>query len=221
MTLCAICDAHSCDLQLKEASCGPPPPTSQEGQVLLTLDAGSVLRAHQLYLEHASPLFKASLPSATIKEDPSSASCKRPRLASAEEPKLPLPGVTKRQAQLLVHALYSFMRETWASSLQPPELLELARVASRFNCPAALDLADTVLVAKCAAAANRRAPDAASAWLTVQDAPAQHQLARKLGLAKYEGLVGRYLGRHARDVDLTRLDPSFAAMLQGARLMQK
>ena len=117
MTLCAICDAHSCDLQLKEASCGPPPPTSQEGQVLLTLDDGSVLRAHQLYLEHASPLFKASLPSATIKENPSSASCKRPRLASAEEPKLPLPGVTKRQAQLLVHALYSFMRETWASSL--------------------------------------------------------------------------------------------------------
>ena len=187
----------------------------------LSLDDGSVLRAHQLYLQHASPLFRASLPSAAVKEDPSGAAFKRPRLASAEGLQLPLPGVTRRQAQLLVHALYSFMRETWAGSLRPPELIELARVASRFNCAAVLDLADTVLVAKCAAAVDKPAPEATSAWLTVQDAPAQHQLARKLGLGKYEALVGRFLGRHAHAVDLTRLDPCFAAMLQGARLMQK
>ena len=31
----------------------------------------------------------------------------------------------------------------------------------------------------------------------------------------------RLMGKHAHAIDLTRLDASYAAMLQGARLMQK
>lgn len=214
-------------MQLKEASCGQCA-LSLEGDVQLPLDDGTVLRAHRLYLEHASAVLKASLLAANPSFEEGSgvtrpAANKRPGQGSTADLKLPLPGVTRRQAQLLVHALYCFTRETWASSLRPPELTDLARVAEHLGCEQVLSLVDTVLVAKCTAEANkpRPAPDAPGTWLTVQDAPAQHQLARKLRLAEYEALVARFLGRHARDVDLARLDPSFAAVLQGACLMQK
>ena len=179
----------SCCSQLKEASCGQCS-LSLEGDVHLALDDGTVLKSHRLYLEHASAAFKASLltasPVVSIEEDPGAsrpAAAKRPRSGPVAELKLPLPGVTRRQAQLLVHALYSFMRETWANSLRPPELIELGRVASKFDCTAVLGLVDSVLVAKCAAAVDKPGPAAAAAgaWLTVQDAPGQHQLARKLG----------------------------------------
>ena len=214
-------------VQLKEASCGQCA-LSLEGDVQLPLDDGTVLRAHRLYLEHASAVLKASLHTANPNIEEGSgasrpAANKCPGQGSAADLKLPLPAVTRRQAQLLVHALYCFTRETWASSLGPPELIDLARIAEHLGCKQVLSLVDTVMVVKCSAEADRpgSALDTPGTWLTVQDAPAQHQLARKLQLAEYEALVGRFLGRHAYDVDLTRLDPSFAAVLQGACLMQK
>ena len=84
-----------------------------------------------------------------------------------------------------------------------------------------LALVDSMMVTKCTPEVEDKAGNAAGAWLTIQDAPAQHQLARKLHLGQYEALVGRFLGKHAHAIDLTRLDASYAAMLQGARLMQK
>lgn len=59
---------------------------------------------------------------------------KRPRSASTSQPELLLPGATRRQTQLLIHCLYSFLRESFANGLSPPELIDLARIADRFGC---------------------------------------------------------------------------------------
>ena len=58
-------------------------------------------------------------------------------------------------------------------------------------------------------------------WLTVRDAPGQLELAAALHLPKYEQYVAAFLGEHAHAVDLSRLDARSAAMLRGARKLQK
>ena len=176
------------------------------------------MSAHSLYLSHASSVFKNALQCAAARQadakiatddEPDgddSPTAKRPKVMT----KLPLPGVTRRQAQLLLHVLYCLKKESWADSLGPPELIDLATVCDKFSAVGLLQLADEALV-------KRTASKTATGWLTVLDAPGQHELARRLHLASYEAHVGRFLGRHAHEVDLSRLDASTAAILEGAR----
>ena len=133
------------------------------------------------------------------------------------ELKLPLPGVTRRQAQLLTLALYSFMRDQPGPLPPASVLIELGQVARQFNCTAVLGLVDSVLVAKCAAAVNKPvlAADAAGAWLTVQDAPGQHQLARKLGHVKNGALVGPFLGKACSSCGAEPLGPQLCCHATG------
>ena len=198
----------------------PSPPLSLEGDIELILGDGSRLLAHSLYLSQASQVLKDALALASSsswrqEQDGSgdeteiwepSPVAKRPRMPASP----PMPGVTTRQAQLLLHVLYAWKRETFMDVLGPPELIELATIADKFGYLAVLQLADEAL-------ANKAASKAVEPWLMVLDAPAQHQLARRLHLTGYEALVGRYLGTDAHKIDLARLDPSSAAILEGAR----
>ena len=170
-----------------------------------------------LYLSHTSAVFKnalsfapARLTPAHVTDDDSDDGL----LPGPKRPKgmaqLPLPGATRHQAQLLVHSMYCYKRESWADTLSPPELIDLATISDKFCCVSVLQLADEALVRKTASKSD-------TGWLNVLDAPGKLQLARRLRLTSYEAHVGRFLGRHARKVDLTRLDASTAAILEGAR----
>ena len=215
--------------QAQDASCRIPLPLSLEGDVHLILDDGSTMSAHSLYLSHASAVFKTALSCAGTRQTTAddtdedeqewesvwsaSAAAERTMTSHSKRPKvmakLPLPGATRRQAQLLVQALYCFKRDSWADSLAPPELIDLAAISDKFSCVCVLQLADEALVKKTAS-------ETATGWLTVLDAPGQFELAHRLHLTSYEAHVGQFLGRHARKVDLTRLDARSAAILEGA-----
>ena len=194
-----------------------PPPLSLEGDVQLSLDDGSTMSAHSLYLSHASTVFKNAIycklghqtpidVTHDESDDTESPSAKRPKVMA----KLPLPGATRRQVQLLLQTLYCVKKESWLDSLCPPELIDLATVLDKYSAVELLQVVDEVLVKKTAIGPAQR-------WLTVLDAPGQHQLASRLHLTSYEAHVGRFLGRHAHQVDLTRLDASTAAVLEGTR----
>ena len=132
---------------------------------------------------------------------------------------LPLPGVSKMQAQLLVTCLYTMGLETWLDSLGPPKLIQLARVSHKLACLEVLEQVDKSLVRVCGVdQLLPRIPAAADAWLTTADAPAELQLAQQLHLTCYEDLVGRFIGRHAAVIDISRVNPSLAAVLKGARM---
>ena len=218
-------------LQMPQPDLPEMPSRALNGNVKLVLDDSSKVRAHSLYLEHASTVLENALACAPQQvsdsrsdEEASGESADE----SSEEPvdkqskaliNLPLPGVSKLQAQLLVTCLYTMGRETWLDSLGPPKLIQLARVSHKLACLEVLEQVDKSLVRVCGV--NQllpRIPTAADAWLTTADAPAELQLAQQLHLTRYEDLVGRFIGRHAAAIDINRVNPSLAAVLKGARM---
>ena len=139
---------------------------------------------------------------------------KRPRPASPAALELRLPEVSKKQALLLLHCLYECRRDTWVAGLRPPDMLELARVADRYGFLEVLDLVDTCLAERCEQE-EKQGPD--GVWLLVEDAPQLLQVARKLQLGSFKARILRFIGRHAHDIDLSRLDGSVAEVLTGVR----
>lgn len=121
--------------------------------------------------------------------------------------RLPLPGVSKHQVILLLHCLYRFARDTWAESLAAQDLHALAGLAHRYAVMDVLELVDSSLLKQCTASPE---------LLTVDTAPAQHRIACDLQLPMYRAHVGQFLGKHADQVDITKVDPAFAAVLRGA-----
>ena len=93
-------------------------------------------------------------------------------------------------------------------------MLELARIADRYGFLEVLDLVDTCLVDICEVEEDEGTEDG---WLAVMDAPQLHQVACKLQLAKFKARVLRFIDRHVRDLDLSRLDGSMAAVMTGVR----
>ena len=144
----------------------------------------------------------------------SAAKCPRPASPSPAAPELKLPGVSRKQALLLLHCLYRFRRDAWVAELGPPEMLELARIADRYGFLEVLDLVDNCLDDICEGEEDA-APD--DAWLLVEDAPQLLQVACKLQLTRFKARVLRFIGRHVRNLDLSRLDNSMAAVLTGVR----
>ena len=132
---------------------GSPPAESESGDVDISLPDASgscPLKAHSAYLQHASPAFRDSLAASeqsrrdSSEESDSSRHPKpaakrrrseeaKPDMASMQpaRPVLTLPDTSLQQALLLMHFLYTWARESWLSELQPHELVELARIASR------------------------------------------------------------------------------------------
>ena len=53
-------------------------------------------------------------------------------------------------------------------------------------------------------------------WLSVEHAPAQYVVARKLQLREFEAAVGLFLGSHTHEIDLDEVDSGTAAVLRGA-----
>ena len=147
------------------------PSLSLDGDVLLDLGEQGQLRAHLVYLQHASPLFTDVLASCTSEQEPQpadqpaeSAPARQPSPQSAcsccgvdlPAPKrqktgprlqLPLPDTSRKQALLLLHCLYQHTQPGWAESLGVSELLDLAQTAHKFACSAVLHQADSLLVA--------------------------------------------------------------------------
>ena len=218
-------DAEVTVVQAPEASCSLPA-LSLDGDVSLVLDSGVTFLAHSLYLRHASTVFEHALACAPPAE--ASAGTEVGDEVSLPEPaakpgkglvRLPIPVTSKRQAQLLLHCLYCWERGPWAESLHAAGLVELARVAHRYGCASVLDLADRCLVKNCGVQEASMAKTVPRPWLTVWEAPAQYQLAERLHITSYGALVGRFLRKHAHVVDVSRLDPLVAAILQGACLI--
>ena len=223
------------------ASGGSPPKTSSGGDVQLILDDGTVLCAHASRLEQASAALKATLAGSGAQ-----ASDKQDTPADAEGPQkrqramleLPMPGVSNKEALLLLHCLYSSSQKTWLGKRAPPQLMDLARIASSLGCNAVVQGVDKALVRACQYARYddedeyeydrhdygcepdySNDPEAKSGWVNVGDAPAQLRLARELQLPEFEAHVGLFMGMHAPAVDLKRLDAGTAAILQGAQLL--
>ena len=185
--------------------------------MLLVLDDESKLRCHALHLQHASTVFQNALACSTPAEQDHDG-CQGSQALS----RLPLPGATRRQVLLALHCIYQFEQESWVENLCIPEIIELARFAHRFSCDRVLALADRCMVKNCGVQETGIKSGASlgkNAWLTVTDAPGEHQLAQRLQLTRYEALVGLFMGRHAHAIDLDRVGPSAAALLRGARLL--
>ena len=213
------------------------PPQSRDGDVELDLGEDDLyeqpLRAHLTYLQHASALFTdvlASCSSSPQQEAPKpgdsggdTPTSKRQKLPLQLQ--LPLPGTPEKQALLLLHCLYQHTQPAWADGLEVPELLDLARVAHKFACSAALQQADRLLVAAvkaeeglvadCPVSKQLAAQEAA--WLTPQTAPARHSLAQDLSLPSLALHVGAFMALHATEVDLEAVDGALLGVLQGAR----
>ena len=112
------------------------------------------------------------------------------------------------QALLLVRCLCAFDRRAWLAALSPDDLLELARITHKHACTSILDLVRTVLVQRCSAGAP------SVPVLTISNAPEQLQVAKRLQLTGYEACIGRFLGTHAEDIDMSKLDICLANALQ-------
>ena len=228
---CHCCWAHGtlniCLLQANQPAFGDLPALSQTRDMSLVLEDGSSLRAHKLYLEHASPVLTSALACRPLAEprtstDPEAPSESGPSHSDAEACseaaiRLPLPGVSRRQGQLLVTSLYCWTRDTWCDGLSPPELVEPATTAPKLDCAPLLELADKALVKSCGVTKDLAAAAKADVWLTVLDAPAEHELAERLQLTQYKKLVRRFMGSQAHDVDLSRVDEDTVAILEGVR----
>ena len=193
----------------------PAHPKPTDCKVLL--DDGTSLSAHTLYLQHASPVFCSALdcsrpaltqpqvqphdqPQDQVPPQPQH----RPGSPAAEEAarcssparkrqklgmQLRLPGASQKQAQLLLHCLYSWAREAWLRRLELPELVDLARVADKFGCVAVLQLVDAALVWACETQArNDDRPEANlfGTWLSTENAPALYKLAQELHMPAYQ-----------------------------------
>ena len=187
------------------------PPQASSGDTLIKLDGDHTLTAHAVYLEHASSVFTAALTDCS-QPKPAAKKTSRPAKPTRTPPppprELPMPGVSLNQALLLLHCLYALDRRSWLASISPGDLLELAHITHRFDCTSTLDLVHAMMVQRCAAPAPR-AP-----LLTVENAPSQLEVARELQLEGFEACIGRFLGRHAEEVDMGELDPCLASALQ-------
>ena len=189
---------------------------------MLVLDSGAAFSVHSLYLLHISPVFSNALACTSgtpAAHDDSPRQRQGPAAKRAKQAlRLPLPGTSRKQALLLLHCMYAFDRSAWASTLDPPELVEVARIADRFDCAKVLQLVDNALVQACKVP-ERPVAGAARMWTTAEQAPAQYQLARQLHLPQLELHCGRFLGLHAHKVDLAEVrgfDAGLAAALEAA-----
>ena len=210
------------------------PARSQNGDVKVTGPEDRwTLRAHPLYLRHASGVFADVLAGCSRPQQQETPSQDNPS-DDAPAPKrhkpglrLPLPDTTRKQALLLLHCLYQHTQPAWADDLGIPELLDLALVAHKFDCTAVLQQSDRLLVAaveaeeRLVAGCNpaQRPATAAAAWLTPQNALAQHALTDKLHLPKLALHVGAFMAMHANELDLGSVDVSILGVLQGARML--
>lgn len=205
------------------------PDQSLDGDVCLVLEGGMTLRAHSVYLQHASAVLQSALQCAPPQAQNGGQAARdvsEGSLSAGERSialtRLPLPGVTQRQAGLLVTCLYSWDRHAWCDTLSPPEIVELARVSHRLACPLVLEMADNYMVQKCGVKQDvDKSADETRAWLTVADAPGQFELAQQLHLTSYGELVGRFMGRHAHEIDTSMCTPETASILAGARLIKR
>ena len=194
------------------ASLRNPPYQSLSGDVVLKLDGNLSITAHSAYLEHASEVFQNVLGECSQRHT----AAKKRRTAHqadgqqcATSPReLPMPGAGMHQALLLLHCLYAFDRRSWLAALSPSDLLDLASITHRYACTSILDLVHTVLVQRCSAGAP------STPVLTISNAPEQLQVAKKLQLTGYEACIGRFLGTHAADIDMRKLDVCLANALQ-------
>ena len=196
--------------QVNEGSWTALPPLSLSGDVAIELDDGTVLKAHSMYLQHASTIFDDIL----RPQAPAGTAGSTATNILGSEARLPLSETTKKQALLLLQCLYAWNRQAWAEALDPPELVQVARVAHKYGILPMLQLADSCLVRKCstqdAAASNE------GEWMNVQRAPAQLQMAQDLALDGFEAHCAQFMGAHAHAVDLSKLDARTAALLKGA-----
>ena len=165
-----------------------PPGRSLTGETRLVLDDGTTLQAHALYLQHASEVLHDAL--ACMPEQPAAAAetsdsaratrsgAKRLRTASTVtiESELPLRGATRKQVLLLLSCLYAFDRGAWVRQLEPPERVDLARIADQFQCIELLQCVDASLVKMSEREEQLEQADINSdeelGWLNGRDAPA-------------------------------------------------
>lgn len=205
-------------------ACPFPFPAWSTPDTLIQLDDGDTLLSRVAYLEHASEVFEMALrcePDGTLCQH---TSCGHTLPVSIGF-RLPLPGVSRHQVELLLCCLSCWMRETWAASLSLADLWDLARVAHKFSCSLVLQLVDCTLVRRCtdgqaaghSGTDRTSGPDAAACVsLAPSSAPEHSRLAHDLGLVEYEACVGAYIGRHAAEIDLDKLEPMSANILRGA-----
>ena len=219
-------------LQGPEADWAAPPERSLTGDTRLVLDDGMTLRAHALYLQHASEVFTGALActpdrpagAAEASDDArgSRSSAKRPRTASAARTafELPLHGATRKQALLLLACLYAFARDAWVCALAPADQMELAQLAHMYQCTEVLRLVDASLAKMCEAEEaeeDGERDDREMGWLNDLDAASLLESARRLHLKGFEAGVLRFIGRHLHHVQLHDMDASIAAVVVGAR----
>ena len=101
--------------------------------------------------------------------------------------------------------------------------MALARVADKFGCADVLHLVDTALVWACETQADScgdpcQAP--LGIWLSAGNAPALCQLAQELHLPAFQRHVAFFLGKHADQVNLDKLEACTAALLRGAACLR-
>ena len=209
------CKAATC-LQAAQPvfdSSSPLPDLAAEGDTTIVLDSGESLKAHSFHLTAASDVFKAALACNDLKaiqnELPDNT-------LATNNSRFPLLGASKKQACLLLHCLYSFKRESWARSLSSAALIELAAIAHKFACHDVLELVDSTLSDRCLAPPAHADHAYLAPLLTHIRAPEQYKAAQVLHLTQYTGHIGCYLGEHADEIDLAKVDEVSAHILKGA-----
>lgn len=197
------------------------PPGASSGDTVLELAGGKSLRAHAVHLSQVSDVLTGALEDCVRPETP------RKQLGGTKRKvdalladhqrdavvhRLPLLYVSIDQAVLLLHCIYAFARESWAATLAASQFMQLAQVSSQLACTSILDLVDSTLVKQCIS--QQAAGE--SQGLTVRTAPAELSLASRYRLREYEAYVGRFIGRHASEINMSSVDSCVAHVLQGA-----
>ena len=201
------------------------PPASLSGNALLILDDKRSLHAHSVYLEQASEVFQFALECSQPLAGSPAPEQAASRPGSAGSPhvthQLPLTGVSKHQALLLLHCLYVWQRESWVQSLSLDDLCDLACIANKFGCDSVLELVDATMLARCVAQQEVPADaDHGAPILTVASAPKQHRRARELNLRGYSAHIEFFMGLHASEIDLALVHADYVGVLRGACKMR-
>ena len=208
---CAACQAA----QPQDIPVLPLLPSADDGMAVIELDDGSSLPVPSCQLKAISEVFRTALECGPRRSPDSAHKAPAGKRLKGTALRLPVPGVSNHQAELLVRCLSCWARESWAESLGPADLLDPALLAHKNACTLVLQLVDSTLVKRCTAQRSHGSTGT-GACLTPASAPEQLQAAHDLGLGGYEACVGAHIGRHADEVDLAELDCESAHILRGA-----
>ena len=156
----------------------PAPSQSRKGDAELVIESGEAFRVHSALLELSSAVMAAAIASGGPQPGDKALS-------------LLLPGVSSKQALILLRALYAMPAAiAWADKQTAGSLRELASISHALDCKGLLSIADGALVKQ------------SSSCITADNCIELYRQARQLGISGFQNECAGAIIRFLPDITL-------------------